>query len=228
MTGLRWHLLPRRRSCLPAPGSGLTGGLFLGQRCWVRRFLAPWILLPIVFLALAWRYLRHPDDQATTGRMLIGGAAILVALVGIWHLIGGAATPSDGADAMGSGGGVIGWVATAPIVSAIGPIVTGIVLVLVLVFGVLVLTATSLRAVRIKVGAGIGSIARIGALGAVFKKPIRPASSTGAFADEQDEDLRALMRTRPRMLLTNSWGMSPSSRPLPRMSSGRRLALWQD
>lgn len=144
-------------------------------------------LLPIVFLALAWRYLRHPDDQATTGRMLIGGAAILVALVGIWHLIGGAATPSDGADAMGSGGGVIGWVATAPIVSAIGPIVTGIVLVLVLVFGVLVLTATSLRAVRIKVGAGIGSIARIGALGAVFKKPIRPASSTGAFADEQDE-----------------------------------------
>ena len=127
-------------------------------------------LLPILLLALAWRYLRHPDDGATTGRMLIGGAAVLVALVGGWHLIAGASTPSDGAEAMSAGGGVIGWVATAPIVSAIGPIVTGVIYLLVLIFGVLVLTATSISAVRAKLAAGVGAVGRLGALKTVFSK----------------------------------------------------------
>jgi S-DNA-T family DNA segregation ATPase FtsK/SpoIIIE len=49
---------------------------------------------------------------------------------------------------MDSGGGVVGWIATAPVVAAVGPIVSGIVLVLLLAFGLMVLTATSLAAVR--------------------------------------------------------------------------------
>ena len=142
-----------------------------------------WVL-PIVLLALAWRYLRHPDDQATTGRMLIGGAAVLVALVGGWHLIGGAATPSDGAEAMSSGGGVVGWVATVPIVAAIGPIVTGVVFVLLFIFGILILTATSISSVRTKFGAGLRSLARIGAVGSVFKR--RPKGGTVAASDKGD------------------------------------------
>ena len=151
-----------------------------------------WVL-PIVLLALAWRYLRHPDDGATTGRMLIGGAAVLVALVGGWHLIGGAATPSDGAEAMSSGGGVIGWVATAPLVSAIGPIVTGLIYLLILIFGVLVLTATSISSVRAKLGAGFRAVARIGAMGSVFKRrkpaPTLPELDPDQVLKEIDEDL---------------------------------------
>jgi S-DNA-T family DNA segregation ATPase FtsK/SpoIIIE len=106
-----------------------------------------WIT-PLILLGLAWRYLRHPDDNATTGRLVIGAAAALVGVVGLWHLVNGSATPSDGAVAMSAGGGVVGWLATAPVVAAVGPIVAGLVLCLLLLFGILVLTATSLASVR--------------------------------------------------------------------------------
>lgn len=112
---------------------------FLGALGW---------LVPLLLIALAWRFLRHPQDNAATGRVLIGGLSLGVALVGLWHLSQGSATPSDGADAMNSGGGVIGWLATAPIESAVGPIVTAILLLLLGVFGLLVLTSTSLVALR--------------------------------------------------------------------------------
>jgi len=105
-------------------------------------------LVPFLLVALAWRFLRHPQDNAATGRVLIGGLALGATLVGLWHVSQGSATPSDGADAMNSGGGVIGWLATAPIESAVGPLVTAILLLLLGVFGLLVLTSTSLVALR--------------------------------------------------------------------------------
>ena len=106
-----------------------------------------WIA-PLILLGLAWRFLRHPEDNATTGRIVIGGSALLVGTVGLWHLSAGGSTPSDGADAMAAGGGVVGWLATAPIVSAVGQVVAAILLILLLIFGVLVLTATSISSVR--------------------------------------------------------------------------------
>jgi len=118
--------------------AGLATAIF-GALAWIT---------PLCLLALAWRYLRHPDQNATTGRLVIGTAAIIVGVVGIWHLTRGSATPSDGADAMNAGGGVIGWIATAPIVAAVGPIVAGIVLGILLVFGLLVVTGTSVQALR--------------------------------------------------------------------------------
>ncbi|MDO8307283.1 MAG: DNA translocase FtsK [Actinomycetota bacterium] len=131
-----------------------------------------WIV-PILLLALAWRFLRHPEDNATTGRLAIGTSAVLVSVIGLWHLAQDAATPSDGAEAMSAGGGVVGWIATAPIVSAVGPIVTAVVLVLLLVFGLLVLTATSLASVRASV-----QRAATGALGLVRRKPVAATDGT--------------------------------------------------
>ena len=118
-------------------------------------------LAPLILLALAWRFLRHPEDNATTGRLVIGGTALLVGFIGMWHLVQGVATPSDGADAMAAGGGVVGWLATAPVVAAVGPIVTGLILVLLLVFGLLVLTATSLAAVRSGFVSAASSVGRV-------------------------------------------------------------------
>ncbi len=106
-----------------------------------------WIA-PLIFLALAWRFLRHPEDNATTGRLAIGASAFLIGGIGIWHLAMGSATPSDGAEAMAAGGGVVGWIATAPIVAAVGPVVAGIALVLLMLFGLMVLTATPVESVR--------------------------------------------------------------------------------
>lgn len=111
-------------------------------------------LVPFALLALAWRFLRHPDQNATTGRLAIGSAALLIGVIGIWHLIQGAVGPSDGADAMNSAGGMTGWVVTAPVVSALGVIVSALLLVIVAFFGLLVLTGTTIARLRELVSGG--------------------------------------------------------------------------
>ncbi len=137
---------------------------------------------PLILLGLAWRFLRHPDDNATTGRLVIGASAVLVGVIGLWHLIMDSATPSDGAEAMSAGGGVVGWIATAPIVAAVGPIVAGLVLGLLLAFGVMVLTATSIASVR----AGSRRVAR-GAVGLV-RRDARAADENDSAETADDED----------------------------------------
>jgi len=158
---------------------------------------------PIVLFALAWRFLRHPDQTATTGRLAIGGSALVVGLVGLWHLTQGAPTPSDGADAMASGGGVIGWLATAPVVAAVGPIVAGVLLVLLVVFGVLVLTATSLAKVKTYLTAAFRGIVS-GASGLRHRR--KDKSPRGTEPVDEDADLVAqpfAMSTGPVDLLTD-------------------------
>lgn len=134
---------------------------------------------PLILLGLAWRFLRHPDDNATTGRLVIGAGAMLVGVIGLWHLIMDSATPSDGAEAMAAGGGVVGWIATAPIVAAVGPIVAGLVLSLLLAFGLMVLTATSIASVR----AGSRKVAR-GAVGLVRRDSRSTAGRDAADPDD--------------------------------------------
>ena len=105
-------------------------------------------MAPLILLALAWRFLRHPDQNAATGRLVIGAGAVIVGIVGIWHLTHAHPTPSSGGTAMDAAGGVIGWIGTAPVVAAVGPIVSGIVLAIVAFFGILVVTGTSVQALR--------------------------------------------------------------------------------
>ena len=105
------------------------------------------IVIPVLFAVAAWRTLRHPEQGATTGRILIGSIAIVIAAAGLWHLQSGTPSPSDGWDALGGAAGLIGWAVTAPVVSAVGPIVSAILLVFLLLFGVLVLTATPITAI---------------------------------------------------------------------------------
>ena len=119
--------------------SGTIATAIFGALAWIA---------PLCLLALAWRFLRHPDQNATTGRLVIGSSAVITGVVGIWHLTRTSPTPSDGAAAMNSAGGVVGWIATAPVVAAVGPIVTGVVLAIVLAFGILVVTGTSVQALR--------------------------------------------------------------------------------
>jgi S-DNA-T family DNA segregation ATPase FtsK/SpoIIIE len=105
------------------------------------------LAVPVLLLAIGWRTLRHPEDHVTNGRLLVGGLALLLAAAGLWHLVQGLPTPSDGFDALASGTGITGWVTTAPIAAALGPVVTGVLLGLLALFGILVLTATPLMAV---------------------------------------------------------------------------------
>ena len=100
------------------------------------------IVIPAVLLLGAWRAFRHPDDGAGTGRILVGVCGVLLSVAGLWHLAEGLATPSDGAAAMNAGGGVFGWIMTAPISAAVGVAVTAIVLLGLLFVSALVTTST--------------------------------------------------------------------------------------
>jgi len=123
------------------------------------------IAVPVLLLVIGWRTLRHPEDHVTNGRLLVGGLALLLAAAGLWHLVQGAPTPSDGFDSLASGTGITGWVTTAPISAALGPVVTGVLLALLALFGILVLTATPLMAVPQALGKALGHVLRPGSGG---------------------------------------------------------------
>ena len=99
-------------------------------------------LLPFLLLGLAWRVLRQPDESAATGRISIGVTALVLSVCGLVHLAHGTPVPADGSAAMNAGGGWVGWLASAPIVSATHPVVAALLLVLLAFFGVLVVTKT--------------------------------------------------------------------------------------
>lgn len=124
---------------------------FFGALAWVT---------PLLLLALAWRFLRHPDQNGATGRLAIGITAIVVSVLGLWHLAQGTPTPSSGAEAMNNAGGTMGWIVTAPVVAALGSIVSGFLLVLLGFFGYLVLTKTSIARLREITATGFARLRR--------------------------------------------------------------------
>ncbi|MFA7323040.1 MAG: DNA translocase FtsK 4TM domain-containing protein [Candidatus Nanopelagicales bacterium] len=171
----------------------LIAGLWFGADAWFVSSLsmishsllgALALFLPFALVVLAWRTLRHPDEPFIPGRILIGGSALAFGLIGMWHLLHGTPTPSDGAGAMDAAGGVLGWILTAPLVGAVGPIVMGFVLVLLIAFGLLVVSATSLTSVR---GFVAGLVGRGQSLDDHAEEPDEGFDLE--FDDELDDDL---------------------------------------
>jgi len=108
---------------------------------------AAWTL-PLLFGLLAWRLLRHPDKNAHPGRMVIGWTALILGALGIMHIALGSPTPSAGRRALQASGGLIGYVASAPLRALLTDWVAVPVLALIAAFGVLVITGTPLHRVR--------------------------------------------------------------------------------
>ncbi|MFI7614092.1 DNA translocase FtsK [Nonomuraea terrae] len=101
--------------------------------------------LPLLLGLLAWRYLRHPDQNADTGRMVIGWAALVVGVLGVIHVTNGTPYPAgqgQGMDKVSAAGGMIGFLVSAPPMSILPSWVTIPLLLLLSGFGVLVITAT--------------------------------------------------------------------------------------
>ena len=105
------------------------------------------VVVPLFLFWATLRVLRHPDQGSTTGRLAIGTGILLASACGIWSLVKGAPSPSDGSEALRAAGGWVGWLVTAPIVSAIGIWLAYLWLVVLLGFGLLVVTATPIHAV---------------------------------------------------------------------------------
>ncbi|MGV1003713.1 MAG: DNA translocase FtsK [Candidatus Nanopelagicales bacterium] len=100
------------------------------------------VFAPLLLLWAAGRMLRHPDQGQATGRLAIGWSILLAATAGLWALTHGMPAPSQGPAAMQAAGGWLGWLVTAPVVTAIGKYLAGLLLVVLFGFGMLVLTAT--------------------------------------------------------------------------------------
>ncbi|GAA0355301.1 DNA translocase FtsK [Microbispora corallina] len=102
--------------------------------------------VPVLLALLAWRLLRHPEQNAETGRMSIGWTALLAGLLGVVHVAHGTPYPSggpnDGMDKVSAAGGMIGFIVSAPPSSILPSFITIPLLLLLSGFGLLVITAT--------------------------------------------------------------------------------------
>jgi DNA segregation ATPase FtsK/SpoIIIE, S-DNA-T family len=107
---------------------------------------AAWVV-PILLALLAWRYLRHPDRNADTARVVIGWTALVIGGLGLLHIAHGTPVPADGGAAIQAAGGYIGYVASAPLVAAVTPWIAVPLLALIAGFGLLVVTGTPLHRV---------------------------------------------------------------------------------
>ena len=138
------------------------------------------ILVPVFLAWMSWRTLRHPEKKFKANHV-IGGLLVLFAAAGLLHVMRGAAQPIDGQEAMRAGGGWAGWLATTPFLSLLGPVLTGIILFLVLVAGVLMATGTSVADLRRK-----AEEVKTGSAGAWVKQRLGSGKAT---SEEIPEDL---------------------------------------
>ena len=103
--------------------------------------------VPILLGLLAWRFLRHPDSNADTARMVIGWVALLLGVLGLMHVASGTPGMRQGIAAIRRAGGLIGYAAAAPLAAVLTKLAAIPILVLVAGFGLLVITGTPLHRV---------------------------------------------------------------------------------
>jgi S-DNA-T family DNA segregation ATPase FtsK/SpoIIIE len=116
--------------------------------------------IPILLGLMAWRFLRHPDSNADTARMVIGWTALLVGALGLVHIASGTPELSAGLKSIRSAGGIIGFAVSAPLVAVITKWAAIPVLALISGFGLLVLTGTPLHRVPDRIADLLGFILR--------------------------------------------------------------------
>ncbi|MDI2132397.1 FtsK/SpoIIIE family DNA translocase [Yinghuangia seranimata] len=105
------------------------------------------VLVPFLVAALAVRVIRHPDRGEATGRVIIGCVALVAGVLGLVHIGAGMPRPSSGATAMRDAGGLIGFAFSVPLADSLTVWAAIPLLLLVIAFGLLVVTATPVAAV---------------------------------------------------------------------------------
>ncbi|MFI6601167.1 DNA translocase FtsK 4TM domain-containing protein [Nonomuraea sp. NPDC050536] len=112
--------------------------------------------VPILLGLLSWRYMRHPDQNADTGRMVIGWSALLIGVLGVIHVANGtpypAGTQADGMDKIAQAGGLVGFIVSAPPMSILPAFITIPLLLILSGFGILVITATPVHRIPERLG----------------------------------------------------------------------------
>lgn len=98
------------------------------------------LVTPVVLIFFAVKLFRTPADSKAIGRLIVGTIALTISTTGLAHLLNGSV--GTGATAMRDGGGWIGYAVTTPLVALMTSILTYPVLLIILIFGILVTTAT--------------------------------------------------------------------------------------
>jgi S-DNA-T family DNA segregation ATPase FtsK/SpoIIIE len=110
------------------------------------------VLTPLVLLYFAFRLFRKPDDSHVTGRITIGILTLLISATGLAHLLNGSlgSLNPTGATAIREGGGLIGYWIAKPLVALMTSLLAYPLLIAVFIFGLLIITATPISKVGIK------------------------------------------------------------------------------
>jgi DNA segregation ATPase FtsK/SpoIIIE, S-DNA-T family len=153
-------------------------------------------LVPVLLALLAWRFLRHPDRNAETGRLTIGGSALLIGGLGLVHIAHGTPTPADGAAAMQAAGGFIGYAVSAPLVAVVTPWVAAPLLALLCGFGLLVITGTPLHRVPDRI-AELRGVAGRGQEGGAAGEPGTGPRPTARFGRKRQAAIEAGEHSKP-------------------------------
>ena len=103
---------------------------------------------PLVLLYFALRLFRVPDEKAATGRITIGIWALLLSSTGVAHMLNGSVGTT--AEAMRRGGGWIGYGVSHPLIALMTSVLAYPVLITLFIFGILVITATPVSAVFVR------------------------------------------------------------------------------
>ncbi|PWH06759.1 cell division protein FtsK [Brachybacterium endophyticum] len=104
------------------------------------------VVVPLLALGWSMRMFRRPDFVRANTRVALGVALLLISFSAIASISSRMPAPADGIDALASGGGVLGFLAAAPLAALVPPPVVVVVYVVVALFAVLVLTATPVEA----------------------------------------------------------------------------------
>ncbi|WP_199546392.1 DNA translocase FtsK [Streptomyces sp. N35] len=105
------------------------------------------ILVPVLLAVLAVRMVRRTNPLPGHRRRAIGLLLVAIGILGLIHIACGSPSRTDSLQAIRDAGGLIGWGAATPLTYMMGALLPAPLLVLVIVFGLLVATATSVNAV---------------------------------------------------------------------------------
>lgn len=157
--------------------------------------------IPLLAAGWALRMFRRPDHVRANTRIALGVALILTAIAAIASVTAKLPAPADGIAALARGGGVLGYLAAAPLVALLPPVAVIVVYALVIAFGVLVLTATPVESIpgrlkdvyQVMVGRSVEEDEERTAFGL---RPRRPDPAAVQDAPTEAQPTRARRRTR--------------------------------
>jgi S-DNA-T family DNA segregation ATPase FtsK/SpoIIIE len=109
------------------------------------------VAIPVLLALWSMRMFRRPDLVRANTRMAFGVGILLVSFSAISSVAARLPAPADGAQALSEGGGVLGYLAAAPLIALVPPPVVVVIYVIVCLFGVLVLTATPVESIPARV-----------------------------------------------------------------------------